>query len=648
MAHPATRHADRAAVALLVALAALVALPSVVSSAEAPAEALTIQSVDTSAYPKVVMRIVLPGEVPAAQRLRASDITLRENGTPIEKVTVRSLAAHRDPVLAVLAIDASGSMRGQAITDAKRAAKEFVAAMGRDDRVALVAFSETARTIHGFTGDKAALENAIDTLEPDGETALYDALVSAAGMLGADAGAENAIVLLSDGGDTVSASPIGAAADALGKAGVPLYAVALQTGEYNPTALESLSLGSGGRLTAVNESEQLASTFTEIAKQLQSPHEISFTSAQPPADDLQIELTVALPDGRAFAQTSVPNPGIAEAEATHAQAAPLPSRAWPFAIAGLTFAAVSSVTGVGLGLLVRQRSTLRQLGFYEQTGEPAMASGASGEYAEDSMRGRIMDAAGTVATRSGFTGIIAAELERSGLPLRPVEYMTLHTIGVVAAGLLVQLAGRNLALTVAAIVVFALGPVAWLRVLARKRLDAFEAQLPEVLNLLASSLRTGWGLLQAVGIVVGEMAAPAGPEFGRVVTEARLGLPVEKALEKMADRLNSVDFRWAVTAIAIQREVGGNLAEVLDIVAGTVRERGTLRRQISSLTAEGRLSAIILLALPFVETGLLLVVNPGYLTSLLSHPLGIIAIVSAIVLLIIGGIWLKSIVGIEV
>ncbi len=141
------------------------------------------------------------------------------------------------------------------------------------------------------------------------------------------------------------------------------------------------------------------------------------------------------------------------------------------------------------------------------------------------------------------------------------------------------------------------------RKIAHRR-SAFELQLPDVLNLIAGSLRAGWGLQQSVDLVVEQMAPPVSTEFSRAQTEIRLGRPVEEALGTVAERTQSEDFAWTVTAIGIQRDVGGNLAEVLDIVAATIRDRMSLKRQIAALTAEGRLSAWVLLILPFVMIGL--------------------------------------------
>jgi tight adherence protein B len=290
-----------------------------------------------------------------------------------------------------------------------------------------------------------------------------------------------------------------------------------------------------------------------------------------------------------------------------------------------------------------------QLHFYEQLTKRTPTNADDESLVDpDGLRGRMLSVVRVVAARGGFDAVMRRELERAGLPLRPIEYMTLHVSLVLVSGLAVQLLLHNPLVTGVIVAGMALIPISILRSRSRKRVEAFQVQLPDVLNLLAGSMRAGWGLLQSVGIVVTEMDAPAGPEFARVVTETRLGLPLEEALQRMADRVESDDFAWAVTAIAIQREVGGNLAEVLDLVAETIRERAGLRGQIKTLTGEGRLSAGVLTALPFLEAAVLWTLNPGYFGKLFSSPVGLMAGGIAILLVVIGTVWLRRIVSIEV
>lgn len=322
---------------------------------------------------------------------------------------------------------------------------------------------------------------------------------------------------------------------------------------------------------------------------------------------------------------------------------------WPLIIAAVVFLSVGlAVSGLTM-LLRREPNSMGQLRFYEQLRKDGTTNEADESLVDPaSVRGRMLGVVGAAWSRGGFDRVMRRELERAGLPLRPVEYMTLHVAVALAGGLVAQLLFGNAVLTAAVVLGLALGPIALLASLSKKRTDAFHAQLPDVLNLLAGSMRAGWGLLQAVGIVVKEMGPPAGPAFARVVTETRLGLPLEDALQRMSDRVESEDFRWAVTAVAIQREVGGNLAEVLDLVAETIRERAGLRGQISTLTGEGRLSAAILITLPFLEAFVLWMLNPGYFSALFASRVGLIAGAGALVLIAAGTIWLRRIVSIEV
>jgi tight adherence protein B len=166
--------------------------------------------------------------------------------------------------------------------------------------------------------------------------------------------------------------------------------------------------------------------------------------------------------------------------------------------------------------------------------------------------------------------------------------------------------------------------------------------------ILASSLRAGHGFFQSVDLVAKEIGEPGSQEFGRVVSEVRLGRNVDEALNAMAERVGSDDFKWAVLGVNVQREVGGNLAEVLDTVADTVRERDAVRRQIRVLSAEGRLSIGILACLPFLVTLYMAKVNPDYLNLLFSTRVGQVMVATAACLEAVGIVWMKKIVNIDV
>lgn len=180
-----------------------------------------------------------------------------------------------------------------------------------------------------------------------------------------------------------------------------------------------------------------------------------------------------------------------------------------------------------------------------------------------------------------------------------------------------------------------------------RRQSAFALQLDETAQMLAGSLRAGYSFTQAMNMVGRESEPPTSDEFTRITNELRVGRPIAEAMSQTADRMKSEDFAWISQAVAINREVGGNLADVLDGVAHTIRERTQLRRQVASLSAEGKLSAIVLIALPFGIVGLLSVANPTYLALLFTHPVGWGMIGLAVFLLVVGGLWLRKTVQIK-
>jgi len=187
-----------------------------------------------------------------------------------------------------------------------------------------------------------------------------------------------------------------------------------------------------------------------------------------------------------------------------------------------------------------------------------------------------------------------------------------------------------------------------LRFAASRRSRKFEAQLPQILLLISTSLRSGFGLPQALDAVARDAAEPAGKEFSRALAETRIGTDISDALERVATRMESTSMHWTVMAIRIQREVGGNLAETLRTTAGTLRERESLQRQVSTLSAEGRLSAYILIALPIFIFIYMTRVNYGYVSLLWTTTVGLFMSVGGLVALGVGILWMRQVVKIEV
>ena len=237
-------------------------------------------------------------------------------------------------------------------------------------------------------------------------------------------------------------------------------------------------------------------------------------------------------------------------------------------------------------------------------------------------------------------------LEQAGMDVRPGEYLL--TVGGIAVGvfLLGILAGGFLLGVLLAIVVVI---VAFLLLSRRitKRQEAFADQLEQTLPLLSGSLRAGFSITQAIDAVARESDSPTADEFRRVVVETRLGRDLDDSLRDLGERVSNPDFQWVVQAIEIHRMVGGDLAEVLDNVFATIRDRNAVRRQVRSLSGEGRLSAIVLFLMPIVTALFIQVMNPGYLGELFKSAAGIVMVLFGCVLLGVGAIWTRKIIRVE-
>ncbi len=257
--------------------------------------------------------------------------------------------------------------------------------------------------------------------------------------------------------------------------------------------------------------------------------------------------------------------------------------------------------------------------------------------------------AGTrLAQAGGFSSGLDLKLEQAGLPMKAGEFVALTAVCAVAGGVLGAFLLANIVVVLLVAAVGSLIPYVWLLRARSQRQKKMAEQLADVLSILASSLRAGHSFLQALDQVANEIKDPSAAEFHRVVSEIRLGRSVDDAMVEMADRIGSEDMRWAVMAVNIQRQVGGNLAEVLDIVANTVRERAYVHRQVRVLSAEGRISIGILSALPFGIFFYLMLVNPDYIGVLFTHPIGRILLIAGAALMGAGIFVMTRIVRVDV
>ena len=329
--------------------------------------------------------------------------------------------------------------------------------------------------------------------------------------------------------------------------------------------------------------------------------------------------------------------------------------------AKIVFAALVAAGVLGLGMAVvlmsgdNRGKIERRLGSVMDETPAVPEEGEDDEFvpkgdqalAETALIQRMVGITGNLAERAGLLARTEDALEQADLPLRPPEALFFYFAGLFVVGTLGLLV-LPIPIALGLALVAGVGPVIVLHRRRGKRLRDFQMQLPGTLNLLSGSMRAGFSFAQGLESVANEASQPTRRELQRVFTESRLGRPIEDALEDSAQRMTSVDLMWAVMAIRIQREVGGNLAELLDTVADTMTQRERLRLEIKALTAEGRFSGWILGLFPIAFAGILYLVQPDYMGVLFQESFGIIAIIGCAIMTFVGFIWLRKILQIEV
>jgi tight adherence protein B len=243
-----------------------------------------------------------------------------------------------------------------------------------------------------------------------------------------------------------------------------------------------------------------------------------------------------------------------------------------------------------------------------------------------------------------FGANLAREIARADLRLKPSEFLMIwaaSTIGVpllmLGFSVVLPALSNPVILLVGGLVGFAL-PRMWLNRRKNGRLGAFNKALPDTITLIANALRAGSSFLQAIELVVRESRPPISTEFGRVIREVNLGLPFDQALENMVRRVRSDDLELMATAISIQHQVGGNLAEILDSIAYTIRERVRIKGEIRTLTAQQRLSGYVVGFLPIGLAGFLFVAAPGFMDPMFQNPPEILGLPAGVIILILGGV----------
>jgi tight adherence protein B len=612
---------------------------------DAAASDISIRDVEVSEFPTVRL-IVSTRE---AIELRDGEVEVVENGLAVDVGEVH-LLGEGDRVDAVLAIDVSNSMRGRPLSTALAAARTFVAGVPASMPLGVVTFSDEPAVLSPLAEDRASVERAVTSIgdSTSAGTALFDAVATAVGMFDTESNVQHNLILVTDGRNTTGDADLAGAVEAAEAAGMHVFTIGLAGPATDEATLRNLARSTGGTYAAISPDE-LGAVYAGLAREFSSQYVVEYRSKSPLGT--AIRTSVHLPVGSASVGFLAPgSPGLGTETRAIAQTPGFWAGSLGMGlIALLTFLTVGALGLASLRLDARRRRQ-RQLSSrliprsVEHGWDAETATGVDGRARMPSQLTLVADR--LVGGRS--TGQrLACKLEHAGWAIGSGEFLTIVFIGAILLGVL----GFVFASALGALTGVTLGAFAPFVVLshaAGRRLAAIQGQLADTLMVIASSMRAGHSFLQSLDSAAKEIDQPAAGEFGRVLREIRLGRDTDDALEALVERVGSQDLEWAVTAIEVQRKIGGNLAEVLETVANTIRERDTLRRQMRVLSAESRISVVVLTVLPILIAIYLMIVNPEYLRTLTTTTPGKIISITALALMGIGYLWMKRIVRLDV
>lgn len=602
--------------------------------AHAAAGPVAVSAVDTSGYPEIRVTVVTP---PGSARPQ-----LTENGGAVTALQATNLGSDKSVVLAV---DRSQSMHGTALTDATAAAQAFVADKAPGDRVEVLAFGHSVDKLDGFSSAPSEADSALTGLTTDSRvgTALWDTVVFGADALKKDKAPGHVIVLVTDGQELRSTATLTEAIRAAEAARAAVYTVGIESRDFTPGPLRKLASATGGRFVEATSTTELTAIYQSIAKALARTWQLRYLTSARPGDHVSLAITVP---GAGTTTRTLALDSEAGADTGSSQPSVLPAADWRSSTSALVVSAA-----VGLLVLTALLLLFRTSGGDRLNARlaPHIAQRRSRSKTASRREGPSLMRRFFASTETAFSSIkqfraLQRLLTRADLPLLAAELLYLCIGVAMAVGLVSAIAGAP---PIFVLVLMGAGgavPIGWVSMKARSRMKAFDNQLPELLITIAATLKAGHSFRLGIQAVVDEGSEPAAKEFRRVLNETRLGRPMDDALGEMGERIGSENLSFVLNAVTIQRQIGGSLAGLFEMVADTVRQRQQFARKIRGLTAMGRMSAYVLVGLPIALALGLTAMNPTYMRPLWHTPTGHELLIVTVVMLAFGSLILKKIV----
>jgi tight adherence protein B len=609
--------------------AALLAIP-----ASAAGSGVQLTPVGRVPFPDRAFVVDLPHKV-AASKLK---LDVRENGVPVKNATVTPVGASGIRFGAVLAIDSSLSMKGKPYAAALDAARAFVAKRAPSELVGVLAFNSRMRMVQPLTTSSSQLNGALANAPSLAYgTHIFDALERALTALERGKVSAGSIVLLSDGADVGSKTTLNAAIARATRDRVRIFTVGFRSNVYEALPLNKLASATGGTFTLATSTATLAQIYGELSGQLASEYLLQYRSAVKPGTPVQVTADIA-GLGAGAAQYTSPTPsGLKPFHKS------LASR---FLLSPLSLLVMALLAAVLIG-----GALLRFLRLLPNTTVVDRISGfgaTQAAVAAATEQNRVVRARAPRDPKSlvgkWFTKL-EFDFDIGQISTTPQMFTLGMVVGTFLALIILASIATPLFLLAVLVPVFCMS---WVRRRVKRVRDAFADQLPETLQLLASALRSGHSLIGALKVVVESAPDPAKREFGQIVSDDQIGVPIDVSARKVATRMKSRDMVQVALIAELQRTAGGNAADVLDVVVATVRERADVRRLAHTLTVQGRMARWILSILPLVLALIMVVLLPNVTKPLFTSSTGQIALVFAALLVCVGSFWIRKIVEIEV
>jgi tight adherence protein B len=586
-----------------------------------------------------------------------SSVVARIDGSVVKaSATSGSASLGQVDRVSVLALDVSTTMQGKPLAEAKQAALAFLAQAPSDVKVGLVTFAETVQTVVKPTTNRKRLTAEISSLQTARGTHLYEGIKVA--LVQAHSNGQRRVLVLSDGRRDTTGSALSTLTRAVQRSHVRVDVVLLGASRRDRSHMSRVAAAGQGTIVRTADPSSLTAVFADEARELAGQILVSFPVPAPEAGQ-DVTLTVSLAaGGTTYSDDAFVSLGTGSAgpQVSRTTSGPVAIALPKFQVSNRLLLASIATLGLmammGLAAMFgvfrgKEEMTLeRRLGGYQDNNrrvEPK-AGDAGGSLKASAT------AFAQKAIRSGDREArLSSKLDSAGLSLKPAEWVLAHAgVAVLAALLGFLLSSGKILVTLVLFMAGVLGPWAYLGIKRARRIRTFNSQLGDTLQLISGALTAGLSLSQSIDTIMREGVEPIAGEFRRALVEAQLGIDIDDALDGVAERMESKDFGWVVMAVRIQRDVGGNLAELLLTVATTLREREFLRRQVRSLSAEGRLSALILCGLPPAFILYLALTRGDYLSPMFHTGLGWMMVAMAVVLMSIGTFWMSRVVKVEI